>query len=104
MKKKTTTTPHCYLCGSKTGRKAKVLRAVVQGSKGTRIYVSAATDPVFCSMLCAANWALVSVHEERRHWCPTQQKWDSDTKQECIHCSPQANHVENYYEEEVEYS
>lgn len=96
-------TPHCLKCGSTTKKKAKSLVAYTNRTK-KKYYTMAAKDPIFCSLICAAAWALCEIGtlaDQKEHWCPSQQKWEMDPKEQCERCSPET--CGGYREEEEPY-
>jgi len=63
----------CYVCAHAPARSLKAQGRVAGKSAPVGTYVNATTDPVFCSVRCAANWALINVaHAEGGvEWCGT---------------------------------
>lgn len=79
MKRRVST--KCYMCH----RKPKPLTAERDGS----IYVNAENVVMFCSLKCAANFALLwGVHSilDGNHFCQVTGEWEVIDQMNCRHC------------------
>ena len=64
--------PHCYVCNEKKARKLK------------SVYVNAAEEPIFCSLRCAADWALLWVKDlDAPIWCEEHRRWGNAGNSAC---------------------
>lgn len=72
----------CYLCKEAPARKIEATHV-----RQNATYFNATSEPIFCSVRCAANWALVSVMESEGcpQWCK-QHGWHSDYGNGCADC------------------
>lgn len=47
----------------------------IEARQDNRLYLNAAKEPIFCSVRCAANWALVRVLDDDPIWSDEQERW-----------------------------
>lgn len=81
--------PLCFMCEK---RRAKPLTARRDGD----YYVNAQDIVLFCSMKCAANYALLWGAPEImgcHHFCSTTRKWEMCEESECFECHPSTKEV-----------
>lgn len=69
----------CYMCKK---AKAKPLTA----KEGDRIYVNAQNVKLFCSVRCAANYALLWFDYSCNHWCQYSNQWEMCEEYVCKKC------------------
>lgn len=73
--------PKCLLCGE---RRARVIEA--SHVRRPSVYKYGVETPVFCSVRCAANWALIECGVEARDtWCPQCDDWVPDEERCYLH-------------------
>lgn len=60
----------CFMCNEKT---AKVMPKVQDRAGSYK-------NEAFCSMTCAARWALIYMKDEMHEWCEKCKKWFSSAQ------------------------
>lgn len=73
----------CLMC-------RKIPAKKLSAYKGRNRYVNGQNVTMYCSVRCAANWALIwhVDHTEDMHVCPATGKWEHCSEEDCIDCSP----------------
>lgn len=72
--------PTCFMCRERPAKK------LTGKTRDGRIYKNATNVVVFCSLRCAANYALLYSDMNSWHFCPASNQWIACFDYECDEC------------------